>query len=153
MTMTVEGGVPLAELARVMKATVPEVEAECRALSVFVGTDWAGRPAVLERDASRLVDGSERRDQEHRREWLAHLAQSEQWTRDRDAVQQSAHDAAWREAGGPRGGQFASEAGRQAARTAAEAFERTHPVPTVGGQQTAQSWFRTVADKLAGAPR
>jgi hypothetical protein len=149
----IEQAITLAAVASATGTTEAKVTEECRALGLFVGTDWAGRPAVLERDAARLVDGSERRDQEHRREWLAHLAATEQWTRDRDAVQQSAHDAAWREAGGPRGGQFASEAGRRAARTAAEAFERTHPVPTVGGQQTAQSWFRTVADKLAGAPR
>lgn len=153
MTMTVENGVPLTELARVMKATVTEVEAECRALGVFVGSDWAQRPAVLERDAARLVDGSERRQQAHDRAWRDHLAATEAWERDGNTAQQAAHDAAWRAGGGPRGGQAATQAGREAAAAAVDKFERQRPLPKFQGLSTGQSWVRRAAATLTGANR
>lgn len=146
----IESAVPLTELARVMKVPVTEVEAECRALSVFVGADWARRPAIEQRDAAKIVDGSERRQQEHDRAWRDHLAATEQWERDRNSAQQAAHDTAWRAAGGPRGGQLASQAGREAAAAAVQTYERQNPLPTFGGAATGQSWLKRAADVLTG---
>jgi len=119
----IQNGVTVKDITAVTKRTVAEVEveveAECRDLGLFLGTDWAGRPAVSEVDAERLVSGSARRTREDEAAWSSHLALCQQWTARRDelvrSVQRDAELAAQR---ADRGGGDAAQAGVEAGRSA-----------------------------------
>ncbi len=65
MTELIEAAVCLQDIARVLKSTPTKVEADCHELSLFIGCDWAGRPAISVRDAHGLVSGDARRDHDH----------------------------------------------------------------------------------------
>jgi len=120
MTALITDGIPLADVAKVTKTTIAELEAECRQLIVFIGRNWADRPAVSAADAHALVTGAARRQHDHSRAWHDYAEQAEAWTKARDGAYMDATRLA---------GQKAAdrvEAGRAAARE----YEQTHPMPT-----------------------
>ena len=74
MTTLIENAVTLADVAKALKNPVAQVESDCRELSLFVGSDWAGKPAVSTVDAHAYVSGAARRDHDHadaHRRWRA----------------------------------------------------------------------------------
>lgn len=148
----IENAVPIADVARVMKLPVADVRDSCRDLQLFVGQDWAGRPAVSVQDAAGLVSGDLVRDKAYREAWDAHQRATSDWEAARETARQNGYRNAWlaaksRGAGDPEAG---SE-GRLAGAEAAEGFELANPAPTFNGTSTAQSWLRRTADRLAEA--
>ncbi len=63
----IENAITIEDISRALKAPQSKVESEAGELDVFIGSDWAGRPAVSEVDAQGLVSGSLRRTQDHDR--------------------------------------------------------------------------------------
>ena len=86
MTAYIEGALSLKAVAAVTKRTIADVEAEALSLGMFLGADWAGRPAVAERDAQQLVTGEARRVREHDLAWRDFEDRSRAWEATRDAV-------------------------------------------------------------------
>ncbi|HET9871423.1 MAG TPA: hypothetical protein VFP89_02340 [Propionibacteriaceae bacterium] len=152
MTALIEAAVPIADVAKVTGATQRAVEDEARALQLFVGVDWAGRPAVSVVDAAALVSGSARREQEHATAWQAHLRASEAWERDRELARRAGYtEGAERAHSRGLAGPAAASAAREASREAAEKFERHTPAPTFNGEATSPSWFARAASKIKEA--
>ncbi|MEO7980334.1 MAG: hypothetical protein ABI807_05530 [Sporichthyaceae bacterium] len=163
----IENAVTAKEIAVVTKRTVAEVEAEAAELNVFVGTDWAGRPAVSEVDARQLVSGDARRVRESEAEWSSFLARCATWTLTRDELVREAQRAA--ELASQRdghGGGAGATAGVEAERAAGADYETSNPPPTWGDQRdgnarrlfTAEPGDRPglldrARDLLAGSPR
>lgn len=142
MNVYIEGAVTVADLASAAKTTEPKVRAECAELGLFIGADWAGRPAVSEADARSLVSGQAREAREQDAAWRAHIDATERWTADRERARRSAAERVLEEArrqgrGGPIVDQDAAEAGREAA----WAFERSSKAPTFNGAATVASWL------------
>ncbi len=133
MTTLIENAVPLADIAKTMKITVPKVQANAADLDMYVGVDWAGRPAVSVIDAAAYVSGSARRDRDHDAAWRAHLAATEAWEAAREAARRTAFEGAYQasERHG-RGSAIAAAAGHDVAREAVRDFERSTPVPVFG---------------------
>lgn len=127
MTHYIEGAVPLAELARATKRPVAEIEAEAVALALFVGIDWAGRPALGERDARQVVTGDARRAREHDDAWQEFLTRCATWTDARDQAVRDAHEAIGAD---PRQGPEKHSAARDAGIEAGRRFELSNPPPT-----------------------
>ncbi len=154
MTTLIENAVTLQDIAKIMKITVTKVEADAGELSLFVGPDWAGRPALSVIDAAALVSGDARRDRDHDVAWRSHLASSEGWETAREAARsgafQAARDAALR-AG--RGAPSAASAGHAAAREAVGDFERRTPPPEFNGKPTSTRWLAQAASKIKEAVR
>lgn len=135
-----------------MKTTVAAVRGECAQLQMFIGVDWAGRPAVAEEDAAGLVSGSTRREVDQRAEWMAHLRLTEEWEAERERVRREAaqtarFDVLRRGVGEP----AAQSVGHDAAAAAVEQFEKKNPAPTYGGNATARNWVCGVVDKMRSA--
>ncbi|MDP9459337.1 MAG: hypothetical protein M3Q22_03480 [Actinomycetota bacterium] len=78
--------VPLADVAKVAKTTAAQLEQECRALLIFVGVDWANRPAVSTTDAHNLVTGEARRRHDHETAWQQYQNDADTWARARDGA-------------------------------------------------------------------
>lgn len=151
MTTMIENGVTLTEVARVMKTTVAVIGAECAALQLFIGEDWAQRPAISEQDAHGLVSGRLRRDLDERNRWAAHLALSEAWEADREKARRAAAEAAYlSSAQAGQGDPAAGSDARAAGLAAVEEFERANPVPTFNEEATSKNWFGRVKDAIAG---
>ncbi len=158
MATHVPGSVPLAELAKHLKTIVALLEDECRALYVFVGVDWAGRPAVA--DAYGLASGKLREQREHEAAWGAYQLEAENWQRARAEVVSVAEGHAYRaavlsEKGNSKAQQLGLEAGREAGRQ----WEEEHPPPEWQGTQpdrqarrryTSDSMFRRALDRVVG---
>ncbi len=149
MTELIENSVPVADVAKALKTTVAKVEAEARDLSLFVGADWAGRPAISVRDAAALVSGAARRDRDHDVAWRSHLASSEAWEANRErrraSAFQEAYDAALRQG---RGAPAAAAAGHEAARVAVGDFERRTPPVEFNGEPTSTRWLTQATQKI-----
>lgn len=131
MPTHIPGAVPLADIAKQLRTTVAKVEEECRALDIFVGVDWAGRPAVTDVEAYALVTGDGRKQFEHNRAWQAHAREAEAWQRARDEAVQIASSNAYRQASlafEPNG--KAQTIGHEAGREAGRRYEEQHPAPT-----------------------
>ncbi len=130
MSELIEAAVCLQDIAKTMKNPVAQVEADCHELSLFLGCNWAGRPALSVVDAHGLVSGATRRAQDADRAWRAHLASTEEWETERERRRagafQEAYDAALRQG---RGAPAAAAAGHEAARVAVHDFERRTPPP------------------------
>ncbi len=150
MTQTlIEHAVSLTDIAKIMKTTVARVEAEAHSLDVYVGVDWAGRPAVSVVEAASLVSGAARRDRDHDLAWRAHLAASEAWEAAREAARrtafQGAYDASERQG---RGSPVAAVAGHEAAREAVRDFERKTAPPAFDGAETAPRLFTQMTNRI-----
>jgi len=149
MTTLIENAVALADIAKTMKTTVSRVEAEAHELSMFIGQDWAGRPAINVIEAATLVSGTARRDRDHDVAWRQHLADNESWEsareRHRADAFAEAHDGALRRG---RGAPAAASAGHEAARAAVRDFEGRTPPPEFNGKATATRWLTKTADKV-----
>ncbi len=150
MTQTlIENGIALDAIAKTMKTTVARVETEARSLDVYVGVDWAGRPAVSVVEAAGLVSGDARRVHDHDAAWRAHLAATEDWEAAREAARrtafQGAYDASERQG---RGSAVASDAGHEEAREAVRDFERRTPPPRFAGQETSPRWLTQATQKI-----
>jgi hypothetical protein len=157
MFMTlIENSVPLAELAKVMRTTTDKLEAEAVALSMYVGEDWAGRPAVSARDAYGLRSGAARRAADDASRWEQHRRDVDAWELAREevvtAAGQAAYDKAVRQGdGSPK----AYEASQEASVAAGRAYESNNPPPSVDGQSMAtrrfqqeSGVFRRVAERI-----
>src|SRR4051812_33607956 len=117
----IENAVTLADLAKVIKKSRTDIEAECRQLDLFIGEDWARRPAVSTIDASALTTGTARREHDHAIAWRAHHAATEAWEAERMAVHRAAYQAArTRVRSTGEGDPAANAAGREASREAVE---------------------------------
>jgi hypothetical protein len=131
MATFIEGcTVPVAELAKVLKVTVAEVEAEATALGLFVGSDWAGLPALSAVDAHALTSGAARRDRDHAAAQLEFSNALEDWRRRREEVRQKASREAFDD--GLRrgvGNSKSSDAAHAAGREAVAKFDRANPEP------------------------
>lgn len=143
----IENAVTLADVAKVTRRPIVEIEADCRQLDLFVGADWAGRAAVEVRDAEAIVTGAARRDHDHTVAWRAFQDATEAWEAERMAVYNAANQAAHEEAtragiGAPAG--FA--AAKDATQDAVEAWESKHPAPTFGGNATGRTWFAKIKE-------
>src|SRR5829696_9156564 len=130
MTFIDGAAVSLAEVAKHLRVPISEVEAEARQLNLFVGVDWAGRPALAAVDAQRLVSGAARRDAEHAKAQSAFTVGQADWQRRREQVRLSAFQAAFdaarsRNVPGPQ----AAEKGHEGARAALAEFDRANPEP------------------------
>lgn len=68
----IESAVTVADIAKATNTPEADVEAEARALDMFVGADWAGRPAVSVGDAAGLASGAARLEHNGRRASLSH---------------------------------------------------------------------------------
>ncbi len=149
MTTLIEAAVTLADIAKTMKTTVARVETEAHELDVYVGVDWANRPAVSVTDAAGLVSGATRRAQDADRAWRAHLAATEAWEADRERLRagafQDAYDASERQG---RGSAAAAAAGHESARVAVHDFERKTPPPRFVGQETSPRWLTQATQKI-----
>ncbi len=146
----IENAVTIAEVAKVTKSPAAAVEAEARKLNLFVGTDWAGRPAVDVRDAHALVSGAARHDAENSTANRDHLLAVEAWEGDRMRVHRAAYQAALEEANraGIGGGQ-AFDRAKAAAKEAVERYETDTPPPTtLGGLPGARNWFAKVKEAV-----
>jgi hypothetical protein len=82
----IEDGVELAAVAKHLNSTVGEVEAECRALDIFVYAACNHRPAIRGSDAYELVSGTRRKNIEHQRAWNSYRDAAEEWTKQRNAA-------------------------------------------------------------------
>lgn len=162
----IEGSVTVKEIATLNKRTTVEVEDECRELGLFIGTDWAGRPAVSESDAHQIVSGEARRTREDARAWSSHLRSCEAWVAGRDEAVRgaaSAHTAASAAQG--RFDPDADSRARAAGVAAGREFEESTPPPLWNGVEdgNARRMFSEAGDRpgllgraldvLAGAPR
>ena len=152
----IEGAVPVTEVAKTTRRTVDQIVDEARSLTIFIGSDWRGQPAVEERDAAQLVDGGARRQQAADAAWRAHQEATERWEQERERTFRTASQAVLDAHGGdplpmlrpgvaltkgPR--EVQQEAQAQADR-AVGAWERTHPAPQWQGEPTASRWRRLV---------
>ena len=130
MTFIDGAAVSLAEIAKHLRAPISEVEAEASQLNLFVGVDWAGRPALAAVDAQRLVSGAARRDAEHAKAQSAFTVGQADWQRRREEGRRAAYQAefdAARRRGRP--GPVANEDALAAARVAEAEFDRANPEP------------------------
>jgi hypothetical protein len=140
--------VPLTEVAKVTGRTVLKVRAECAELNMFIRDDWAGRPAISEKNARALVNGTARRAQEHERALSEHLRAVEEWTRGREAavragaetVQEKEQRRAMRSGrlsgvNGPLSPGEIAAARRKGAMHAGEQYERRNPRPEFMGNR------------------
>jgi len=131
----IEGAIPLAEVAKLTGRKVVEVEAEAVELGLFVGQDWAGRPAIADEDAHQLVSGSARRTREDEVAWATHLDACASWTTARDnAVREAQRDTELAAQRAGRGGPAAASAGLEAARAVGREFETSTPPPQWGDE-------------------
>ncbi len=133
MTTLIENAVTLADIAKATKGTAAHVEADCHELSLFVGSNWSGAPALSTVDAHAYVSGSARRDAAHADAHTRWRAASEAWEADREAVRRTAYNdcfdtARRRGVGDP----AAAHEAAQVASAAVVAFERKTPEPTFG---------------------
>jgi hypothetical protein len=145
MGILIEHAITVAEVARVTELTVDQVEEEARGLAIFIGEDWAGRPAMLELDAHGLVSGSLRRDADQQRAWHDHLERVETWEKDREKVREAAAIEAFRAAYGRGIAQpQAEEVGRGAGRAARDKWEKHNPAPVMPSAQPARSWLQKI---------
>jgi hypothetical protein len=134
--------VTVAELAAAVKRTEPKVRADCADLGLFVGVDWAGRPAIAEGDAHGIASGRLRERHEHDVAWRGHQAATEAWEADRERARTSAAERVLEEARRlGRGGPIVDQDAREAGREAAFAFERSNKAPRFNGEATAASWL------------
>jgi hypothetical protein len=153
MTVFIEGAtVTVAELAKAMKMPEAKAVAECQGLNVYVGCDWAGRPAVSVDDAHQVVSGRAVANAEHDAKWRAYLAESEAWERQRSEIFHRVHrkvaEAALRQG---RGGGFVNSAASSEAMAAARDFERRHPAPDWNGERQTVSWLVDDDNRVAVA--
>src|SRR5215203_5468572 len=147
MTVFMEGAaVSVADVAKRAGLTVEEVQAEAAALGLFVGLDWAHQSALSTQDAFVLLDGSGRRNLEHRDAWLAHTRALDDWQNERESVRrqawQEAHDSEVR-----RGvaSPVAADKGHAAAREAVARFEAATPEPVFAEPESrVQGWLKRV---------
>jgi hypothetical protein len=146
-----ENAIPVEAIAARLGVSAGEVEAEARALSVFIGEDWAQKPAMSAADAYAIVSGAGRRNlaaaaaqdewQQARAEWVqARVAFNQQkW--------QQAYDDARRQG---LSNAAAGEAGHEAARDAIAVWDRSHPEPQFESPTAAKpSWFQRAKAKVA----
>ncbi len=150
MTQTlIENAVTLADIAKVIKSPGAQVEADALELSLYVGHDWAGRPAISVTDAAGLVSGAARRDRDHTARWQAHTAASEGWELQREQVRstafEDAYEASLRQG---RGAPAAAAAGHEAAREVVRDFERKTPPPEFNGAETAPRLFTQMKNRV-----
>ncbi len=122
--------VPLADVAKTTKSTVAQLEQECRALLIFVGVDWANRPAISTADAHSLVTGEGRRRHDHDTAWQQYQNEADAWVRARDGAYRVAAGIASRRATL----EFKSPGeqqrlGREAGEEAARKYEEENPAP------------------------
>lgn len=144
----------LQELADAAQMPPAAVSARLDALGIASATDWRGRPTVSIGDAKLLVDDVEARKAAHDTEWQQHLADCQQWMRERNAAVAAVAagaekaEAKLRRKVARRGtlrrgdGSLVVAPGELAearARGGAEAgtkFEATRPPPTFDGRET-----------------
>jgi len=134
----IESSVTLADVAKVLKSTPTKVEADCHELSLFVGCNWAGKPAISVTDAA----GAARRDADHAAAHGHWRAAGEAWELQREQVRQQAYTdhfdtARRRGVGDP----AASSEAAQVASAAVEGFEKSTPAPVfddAGSSRVAQ---------------
>jgi len=139
MTTFIENAATLADIAKATKGTVAQVEADAGELSLFIGCDWAGKPALSVIDAARMVSGDARRDAEHAEAHRRWRADSEDWELQREQVRQQAFndhfDAVRRRGvGDPQAAHGAAQAGS----AAIVAYEKVTPAPTFGDAETSR---------------
>ena len=151
--------VALADLAKVTKRSVADLERECAELVVYVGVDWANRPAITAHEAHRIVTGKARRESDHDTAWRKYALDAEEWNKRRDEAVRVAAGIASRTATlafeGPGDAQRkGAEAGREAGRK----FEAENPPPLWDGSEqpltqrryTDPSLIRRVLDRVSG---
>ena len=145
MTTLIEGpAANVAEIAKRAGLTIDEVKVEAAALGLFVGLNWAHEAALATQDAFVLVDGSARRNLEHRAAWEAHSRALDAWQEARESVRRQAFNDAWEIAlkashGHPR----ATDAGHAAAREAVAEWDRANPEPVFAEPESrVRSWLR-----------
>ena len=130
MTELIENSVAVADVAKTLKKTAAAVEADARDLNLFVGVNWAGKPAIGVRDAAALVSGDARREHDHAAAHGRWRADSEAWEADREDCRRTAFadhfdTARRRGVGDP----AASSEASQVASAAIEAYEKSTPAP------------------------
>lgn len=154
MTALIENAVTLADVARQTGTTATAIEAEALAVRMFVGYDWANRPAVEVTDAHKLVSGAARREHDHDVAWHDHQVATEAWEAERNRVWQEAAGAARDEAKSRRlGDGAAAAAGREAATDAVRKFEAKHPAPAFNGLTSESKWFTSTVNRIKEAVR
>ncbi|MDP9473358.1 MAG: hypothetical protein M3Q71_22295 [Chloroflexota bacterium] len=57
MSTLIENAVALADISKITKRSVADLTRECDALVVYIGVDWADRPAISVREAHGIVTG------------------------------------------------------------------------------------------------
>jgi hypothetical protein len=133
MTTLIENAVTLADIAKTMKTTATRVEAEAHELDMFIGSNWAGAPALSVVDAHAYVSGDARRGHEHAAAHRHWRTADEAWQSEREQVRRRAYgerfDAARRRGVGDP--QASSEAAG-AASAAIIDYERKTPQPVFG---------------------
>ncbi len=153
MTGFIESSVTLDEIARALKTTAAAVEAEADQLDLFIGRDWANRPALSTIDAAGIVSGTARREQSHDAAWRAHTAAVEAHEADREAVRVSAfrtsYDSEMRRG---LGNSASAQSGHDAARAALYDFDASHRPPTFEGSSASPaSWIKARVNKVKAA--
>jgi hypothetical protein len=139
----IEGcAVTLAEIAEAAGRPVAEIEAEASRLGIYVGTDWADRPAVAVGDAYGLASGRLARDTEHQRRHTAWVNAHQDWERDKEAVRREAFQEAYDEVRRiGRSNSEASDRGHAAGAAAVADFEAANPEPRFEQEPAARSWL------------
>lgn len=154
MSTFIEQGIPLGTVAEATKfGTVAKVEAEAQQLGLFVGTDWAGRPALSEWDAHLLASGAARKQQESDRAWLQHREETARWEADRQSAYLEAHAVAYRDAGGQMAGRRSDLAAQRAGDAAVSRWQKRNQAPQWQSEESTATLWRRVADTVAEAVR
>lgn len=130
MTLFIENGVPVAEIAAHLKRKPDDVAAELRSLDATIGEDWAGRSAVSPSDARLVASDDARREREREKAEMTARIATEDWVKRRVERVNAAYVEAVREqhrAG--KGGGEAMQAAREVANEAGRRYELTVPRP------------------------
>lgn len=90
----IENAVPVEEIAQALRSKPATVEADARTFGLWVGVDWAGRPAVSDADAHGLVSGRARANHEQAVRQADLQRRAAEWVAERSAV----NEAAWSDA-------------------------------------------------------
>jgi hypothetical protein len=134
--------ITLAEIAKVVGRSVAEIEAEAARLGIYVGTDWADRPAVAVGDAYGPASGALERDQEHQRRHTAWVNAHQEWEQAKEDARRGAFQTVYDEV--RRTGKSNSEAsdrGHRAGAAAVADFEAANPEPRFEQEPAPRRWL------------
>lgn len=129
--------IAIVDIAAHLRRKPDAVRADLERLSVFIGTDWRGLPAVSEAEAADFVAGRLQERAEHAERQRLHAAEVKRWTQGRERAIREAYEAAAEPLRRVHGDPKAAAAGSAAAREAGRRYELDNPRPSKYGSPKA----------------